>query len=67
MTTTQEILESFETVWNQCRVRYSQPQKFLVIDRATMDVIEVVSAEQRWLDRLNSPAGLKALFPALKG
>ncbi|SHN40269.1 hypothetical protein [Rhizobacter sp. OV335] len=64
MTTTQEIMETFDAVWWEAM---HLPPRTLVLDRLTMEVIEVVSAEQRWLDRLNSPAGLKALFPALKG
>jgi hypothetical protein len=66
MTTTQEILDAMEGVWKQagCLPRGART---MYIDRRTMETFEVVSAEQRWLDRLNSPAGLKALFPALKG
>lgn len=66
MTTTQEIEKAFEAVWWEMLFAPPKP-RVLVLDRSTMDVIEVMSAEQRWLDRLNSPAGLKVLFPALKG
>lgn len=66
MTSTQEIEKVFEAVWWEAMHLPPKPRT-LVLDRSTMDVIEIVSAEQRWLDRLNSPAGLKALFPALKG
>jgi hypothetical protein len=66
MTTTQEIMKTFDAVWREAMHLPPLPRT-MVLDRSTMEVIEVVSAEQRWLDRLNSPAGLKALFPALKG
>jgi len=66
MTTTQEILDSMESVWHQAGC-LPPGSRTMMVDRRTLETFEVVSAEQRWLDRLNSPAGLKALFPALKG
>lgn len=61
-----DVIAAMDKVWSEVCASAAEPQ-FILVDGEMHEVLTQVMREAEALERVCSPAGLRALFPGLRG